>query len=105
MIRGWLEAAAQRGRTGTRTGNAFMTEPVIAQREPYPVDLKATYRYAWCACGRSNYQPFCDGSHTMAGPDIGPIVFTAETSETVYFCGCKHSGNKPYCDGSHRTLD
>ncbi len=81
-----------------------MTDAVIAQKGPYEVELKGTYRYAWCACGRSNYQPFCDGSHTSA-PGISPVVFTAENSETVHFCGCKQSGKKPYCDGTHRKLD
>ena len=70
-----------------------MSDPVIAQRSPYEVDLLATYRYAWCSCGRSGYQPFCDGSHSAVGPDAAPIVFTAEKTETVYFCGCKHTGN------------
>jgi len=81
-----------------------MTDPVIAQKGPFEVELKDTYRYAWCACGLSNYQPFRDGSHTSA-PGISPIVFTAENSKTVYFCGCKQSGNKPYCDGTHNKLD
>ena len=81
-----------------------MTDAVIAQKSPYEIELKGTYRYAWCACGRSNYQPFCDVSHTSA-PGFSPIVFTAEKSETVYLCGCKHSGTKPICDGTHRKLD
>ena len=39
-------------------------EPKIAQKGPYRVELMATYRYGWCACGLSKSQPFCDGSHT-----------------------------------------
>ena len=81
-----------------------MTDPVIVQKSPYEIELKGTYRYSWCACGLSNYQPFCDGSHTSA-PGITPVVFTADKSETVYLCGCKHSKNKPFCDGTHRKLD
>ena len=81
-----------------------MTDPVIAQKSPYEIELKGTYRYSWCACGLSNYQPFCDGSHTSA-PGITLVVFTAEKSETVHLCGCKHSNDKPFCDGSHRKLD
>ena len=30
-----------------------MSEPVVAQKSPYEVELKGTYRYAWCACGLS----------------------------------------------------
>ena len=59
-----------------------MSEPVVAQKSPYEVELKGTYRYAWCACGLSDHQPFCDGSHTSA-PGITPVVFTAEKSEAA----------------------
>jgi len=37
--------------------------PVIAQKAPFPVDLVEGKTYFWCACGRSQKQPFCDGSH------------------------------------------
>ncbi len=79
-----------------------MTDAVIAQKSPYEIDLKGTYRYAWCACGRSKNQPFCDGSH--AKTDIRPLHYKAEASGDLWFCGCKHSGNKPLCDGTHATL-
>jgi len=44
-----------------------MTEPTIAQRGPYPVELEAGKSYSWCACGLSANQPFCDGSHRGSG--------------------------------------
>jgi CDGSH-type Zn-finger protein len=59
-------------------------------------------KYAWCACGRSRAQPFCDGSHKGTG--LEPVIFTAEKVETVYFCGCKQTGDKPFCDGTHSSL-
>ena len=40
-----------------------MPHPVIAQKAPYPQLVKAGQTYAWCACGQSKNQPFCDGSH------------------------------------------
>jgi CDGSH-type Zn-finger protein len=64
----------------------------------------ATYRYAWCACGLSKYQPFCDGSHTMSKSGKTPIIFTQHKDETVFFCGCKRTGKPPMCDGTHRSL-
>ncbi len=79
-----------------------MTEPVIAQRSPYEVELKQGKKYAWCACGRSGTQPFCDGSHKDTG--LSPIVFTAEKTETAYLCGCKRTGSRPACDGTHASL-
>lgn len=79
-----------------------MTEVVIAQKDPYAVEVKASKKYFWCACGRSAAQPFCDGSHKGTG--IEPIMVTPEKADTVYFCGCKHTSTPPYCDGSHATL-
>lgn len=79
-----------------------MTEPRIAQKGPFAVEVKAGERYTWCACGRSESQPFCDGSHKGTG--ITPKTFKAEKSETVYLCGCKRSHAKPFCDGTHATL-
>ena len=79
-----------------------MSEPNIAQRGPYAVQVEAGKSYHWCACGRSANQPFCDGSHK--GSEFTPVRFEANTSGTVYLCGCKHTGNRPYCDGTHSTL-
>ena len=80
-----------------------MEKPKIAQKFPYPVEVKAGKTYYWCKCGRSSNQPFCDGSHEGTG--FEPVAFTAEKSETVYFCGCKHTKTEPFCDGSHKALD
>lgn len=76
-----------------------MSQPVVAQKAPYPLDVKAGRTYFWCACGRSNKQPICDGSHKGWG--IEPVRYKAETDGTVFFCGCKATKNKPLCDGSH----
>jgi CDGSH-type Zn-finger protein len=59
--------------------------------------------YKWCACGLSDNQPFCDGSHSAT--NILPITFTAEESKLVSFCGCKHSKNSPLCDGTHKSIE
>ena len=77
-------------------------EVKIAQKEPYATEVEEGKTYYWCACGRSNAQPFCDGSHKGTG--LEPTAFTAEKSGTVYLCGCKHSEKKPYCDGTHKKL-
>ena len=79
-----------------------MPEPKIAQKAPYAVALEAGKKYAWCRCGLSQKQPFCDGSHKET--DMKPLVFVAEKSETAYLCGCKRTNNAPFCDGTHKTL-
>ncbi len=77
-------------------------EPVPAQLAPYPADVVEGRRYAWCACGRSQRQPFCDGSHKDTG--IEPVMFIAKQTETVWLCGCKGTEDAPFCDGSHNLL-
>ncbi len=77
-----------------------MTDPVRAADGPFAVEVTAGKCYRWCACGRSDNQPFCDGSH--ASTDLQPVNYTAEQDGTVYFCGCKQTGQPPLCDGSHK---
>lgn len=78
-----------------------MTEPICAQKAPYAVELEAG-NYWWCACGRSQSQPFCDGSHK--GTEFSPLAFTLAERQKVWLCGCKRSSSKPYCDGTHKTF-
>lgn len=78
------------------------TLPLIAQKGPYMVAVEAGKSYWWCACGRSQRQPFCDGSHK--GTSFAPMEYRAETAEDVWFCGCKRSAGKPCCDGTHDTV-
>ena len=79
-----------------------MTDAVPAQLEPYGVELEAGKNYAWCACGLSSTQPFCDGSHKVT--DLKPVVFKAERTEEVWLCGCKQTKSQPRCDGTHNDL-
>lgn len=81
-----------------------MTEvPIIAKKGPYPTEVVEGKNYFWCACGRSQNQPFCDGSHKDTG--ITPVKYTAEKTGKVFFCGCKQSGKAPLCDGTHNKLE
>lgn len=44
-----------------------MVKPVIADNKPKKVELTKGKEYYFCVCGRSNSQPFCDGSHKGTG--------------------------------------
>lgn len=79
-----------------------MSKPKIADRKPIKVELKKGEEQYWCACGLSNNQPYCDGSHRTT--DITPVKFEVEETGDAYLCMCKHSNNAPYCDGTHAKL-
>jgi CDGSH iron-sulfur domain-containing protein 3 len=79
-----------------------MTDPVIFQKSPMPIEVEEGKTYFWCACGKSAKQPFCDGSHKDTG--IAPVKITAEATKKMFFCGCKASAKAPLCDGSHSKL-
>lgn len=76
--------------------------PITAQKSPYPVEVTEGETYFWCACGKSEKQPFCDGSHKDT--KFVPVKYEAKADKKVFFCGCKISDNSPLCDGSHNTL-
>ncbi len=78
-----------------------MKEAKIAQKSPYVQDVKPG-KYYWCACGLSNNQPFCDGSHKGTG--FVPIEVEITEEKKVAWCGCKHSANGAFCDGTHTKL-
>ncbi len=78
-----------------------MPEPKIAQKSPYVLPA-APGNYAWCSCGASDQQPFCNGAHKGSG--MAPVRVAIAEPKTIAWCGCKHSKNPPYCDGSHSKL-
>ncbi|MFQ5652936.1 MAG: CDGSH iron-sulfur domain-containing protein [bacterium] len=78
-----------------------MANPQIARKAPYVIEVEPK-KYAWCACGLSHNQPYCDGAHK--GTDFSPIIVEITEKKMVAWCGCKHSGNKPFCDGTHSKL-
>jgi len=78
-----------------------MSDAVRAADSPYAVKVEAGKNYFWCACGRSQKQPFCDGSHK--GTEFTPVKYTASDSKKVFFCGCKSTKSQPLCDGSHKN--
>ena len=80
-----------------------MSEPPKRRKNaPWVMDLDAG-KYAWCQCGNSSNDPFCDGSH--AGTDVTPRIFVLDEAKRVALCGCKmNQSGDPFCDGSHNKL-
>jgi len=76
--------------------------PIIADKKPIKVDLESGKNYFWCRCGKSQKQPFCDGSHI--GTDISPMKFSVDETGPKVLCQCKASANAPFCDGAHAGL-
>lgn len=79
-----------------------MDKGKIASKTPFAVEVEPNKNYAWCTCGESENQPFCDGKHK--GSDFSPQLIQFDEAKTVYFCGCKQSNNGCFCDGTHKQL-
>ncbi|CDR94007.1 hypothetical protein, conserved [Babesia bigemina] len=73
--------------------------PESKATDPYIVKVKPSQVYWWCSCGRSQRQPWCDGSHK--GTQFKPVMYVPRHNATRLMCGCKYSYRKPFCDGSH----
>ncbi|MBU42084.1 MAG: cytochrome C551 [Spirochaetaceae bacterium] len=79
-------------------------EPAIPQKKPYVLEGEEGEKKAWCSCGLSEKQPFCDGSHSRQGTGMSPKIVVCEKSGKFAWCGCKRTKNPPFCDGSHNSL-
>ncbi len=80
-----------------------MEKAIVAGTVPIKVSMEKGKKYAWCSCGLSEKQPFCDGKHR--GTAFKPTVFEATETKDVHFCNCKQTGRQMgLCDGAHKTL-
>lgn len=80
----------------------MMDNPKIAGKAPVMQDLEAGKTYAWCRCGLSSNQPWCNGAHKGSG--FAPEVIRPEENRKAAMCLCKQTNNPPFCDGSHARL-
>ena len=78
-----------------------MSTPKRAGNAPITMELEKNKNYAWCTCGYSETQPFCNGAHKNEGGV--PMIFSVEEEKTASLCTCKLTTTPPYCDGSHRN--
>ena len=77
-----------------------MEKHAIQLKGQHKIKVERGKTYFWCACGLSQKQPFCDGSHRKEGK-FKSFKYLAIGSKEVFFCGCKMTNNQPLCDGSH----
>lgn len=75
--------------------------PIIVDTFFEAIDLEPG-EYAWCSCGKSKKQPFCDDSHI--GTDFAPVCFEVTQAKRYKLCLCKHTNKPPYCDNQHGKL-
>lgn len=78
-----------------------MDQPKVTQKSPYVIEMKAG-KYAFCTCGESKKQPFCDGAHSST--NFKPEIVVLEMDKKVAWCGCKHSSKGSFCDGMHHKI-
>src|SRR5438105_13003502 len=80
------------------TPQAFAARPFTARPGACVVEEQSG-EFWWCACGKSERQPYCDGSH-RGGP-VGPVIVRFDAARTVSWCRCKQTGSRPFCDTLH----
>lgn len=79
-----------------------MIKGKIAGNTPIVLDAEKDKNYAWCTCGLSDNQPFCNGAHK--GTAFTPQIFNLTEEKKIALCTCKQTSNPPYCDGAHKQL-
>ena len=70
-----------------------------ALKAPIDVAVECGKTYWWCACGLSQKQPFCDGSHKSTG--FSPLQYRSAETGIKRFCVCKQTKSPPFCDGAN----
>ena len=50
---------------------------------PIGIDVVEGKNYAWCSCGLSKNQPFCDNSHK--GSEFKPVIYKAKETKKFFF--------------------
>jgi multimeric flavodoxin WrbA/nitrite reductase/ring-hydroxylating ferredoxin subunit len=91
-----VEKSDKAAKQGDRTMDHKQSGPFVKDETPG--------RKAWCSCGASANQPYCDGSHKTQNTGKSPVIVEITEAKKVAWCGCKQSGSGPFCDGSHKKI-
>ncbi|ACD89210.1 MAG: CDGSH iron-sulfur domain-containing protein [Chlorobium limicola] len=70
-------------------------------KRPYIIREQAGTTY-YCACGKSQNKPYCDGAHEGSG--LHPYKVEIEAEKNVAVCSCGLSAKMPFCDGAHKSI-
>jgi CDGSH-type Zn-finger protein len=73
----------------------------MSNEHPIMLDLEPG-TYYWCSCGKTQNQPFCDGSHE--GTSFLPMEFIIAEKKQYALCNCQRTQDAPHCDGSHENI-
>jgi len=73
------------------------------KKSPTKVRLEEGKEYAWCACGTSTTEPFCD-SLSHIGTSLDGIPIHVKETKDYNLCSCKQTKTPPFCDGTHKTV-
>ena len=68
-----------------------MNLPRIASKSPSKIEIEENKKYAWCSCGLSMKQPYCDGAHK--GTDYKPLITQESEDKVIFLCNCKKNVN------------
>ncbi|KAL1232464.1 CDGSH iron-sulfur domain-containing protein 3 [Trichinella spiralis] len=68
----------------------------VYSRLPVKVKFEKDKKYAWCSCGYSHSQPYCDGSHNRENTRLRPVRYISDKDEEVWLCNCKQTRNRPF---------
>ena len=71
--------------------------------EPATCEFEKGEKFLWCRCGKSQNQPFCDGSHH--GTKFKPLLCESRRDGKSKLCNCKLTKSPPFCDNSHKQAE
>ena len=83
-----------------------MNNPKTIKNFPDKVSLESGKKYFWCTCGLSGKQPFCDGTHKVAG-EFKSLQFEVAETKDYFLCNfaARFARFRGCCDSRRRKDD